>query len=241
MKKTLLLISILFTITSCFHKEKRDFDKGNLWEITSKKGKTSYLFGTIHLYPKNEIEFPEKIVINLKKCEQLALERDVTDKSEQQKFMNFKIPDFIKETYRVIMSEYGNELVSMESQLINIAQENEIKVTGLESTDEIIEVMKKLNGVKLPKSEFEYDSILKVYKRTLKMYKHQQIGAFKDISPAQITDLVINQRNKNWIDDIINIIENKPTFIAVGMGHLGGKDGLLYLLNKKDYNLKRME
>ena len=70
---------------------------------------------------------------------------------------------------------------------------------------------------------------------------NKEIGAFKDISPVQITDLAINQRNKNWIDNIINNIENKPTFIAVGMGHLGGKNGLLHLLNEKGYNLKRME
>lgn len=241
MKKNLLLISIILTFSSCFQKEIKSFDKGNFWKITSKNGKVSYLFGTIHLYPKNEIDFPERIVVNLKECDQLVLERDLTNKLEEQKLMNFKIPDFIKETYKVIMSEYGNELVVMENQLINIAQENEIQITGLESTDEILEVMKKLNEIKLPESEFQYDSILKVYKQTLKMYKHHEIRAFKDTSPVQIADLAINQRNKNWIDNIINNIENKSTFIAVGMGHLGGKGGLLHLLNEKGYKLKRME
>ena len=54
-----------------------------------------------------------------------------------------------------------------------------------------------------------------VIRRAVEMYKNQEIGAFKDISPTEISDLVINERNKNWIDDIINLIENEPTFIAV--------------------------
>lgn len=53
-------------------------------------------------------------------------------------------------------------------------------------------------------------------------------------------DLLLTNRNKNWIPNIINMINKKPTFIAVGAGHLPGKNGLLQLLINEGYTLKAL-
>nr|WP_298997376.1 TraB/GumN family protein [uncultured Allomuricauda sp.] len=245
MKKLLLLTLIFFTLNSCFLEDKSDFEAGNLWKMTLKNGKESYIFGTVHLYPKNELEIPELVVAKLKECEMLALERDITDKSEQQKFMDFEMPAYFTENYKALINEYGNELVSMESQLIRIANENRIKISGLESTDEILDIMTDLAKIEIPKTDFQKDKIIQVYEQTLGMYKSEQIRSFKDSlqsqMPRAVTELTVDKRNKNWLGDIINLVEKQPTFIAVGMGHLGGDGGLLSLLAEKGYKLNAVD
>ena len=47
----------------------------------------------------------------------------------------------------------------------------------------------------------------------------------------------LSQRNKNWIAELPDLIATKPTFIAVGAGHLGGTNGLLNLLRQHGYKI----
>jgi uncharacterized protein YbaP (TraB family) len=49
-------------------------------------------------------------------------------------------------------------------------------------------------------------------------------------------DLVIT-RNKNWMPLIKKAIAAKPTFFAVGAGHLGGKTGVINLLRTQGYKV----
>lgn len=205
----------------------------------------SFIFGTVHLYPKIELELPANAIFKLEKCKILALERDITDESEQQKFMEFEMPAYFTENYRALIAEYGNELVSMESQLIKIANENGIKISGLESTHEILGIMADLSKIEIPQTDLETDKIIQVYRQTLEMYKAEQIRLFKDSllsqMPGKMVELTVDQRNNNWLEDIIILIEKEPTFVAVGMGHLGGEKGLLNLLAIKGYKLTKVE
>lgn len=216
-----------------------------MWKITTECGIDSYIFGTVHLYPKKELELPANAVSRLKMCKILALERDITDESEQQEFTDFEMPAYFTENYRALFTEYGNELVSMESQLIKIANENGIKISGLEPTDEILGIMVDLGKIEIPQTEFEKDKIVQVYQQTLEMYKAEQIRLFKDslISqmPRAMVELIVDKRNENWLEDIMILIEREPTFIAVGMGHLGREGGLLSLLAEKGYQLTKVE
>lgn len=47
----------------------------------------------------------------------------------------------------------------------------------------------------------------------------------------------IDERNINWIPIIEKNIAVTPSFIAVGGGHLGGKNGVIRLLRKRVYTL----
>ncbi|BFP39621.1 hypothetical protein FGF1_04660 [Flavobacteriaceae bacterium GF1] len=245
MKRTQFIIPILLLLASCFQEEASTFHEGNLWKITSKNGTESYIFGTVHLYPRSELKLSENAIAILTECSTLALERDVTNTFEQQKFMDFEMPKILTESYKVIISEYGNELVTMENQLIKTAKDNGIRITGLETTDEILRILTNLNEIEIPQANFEKDKMLQAYQQSLKMYKKEQIKSFKDSlifqMPKRMTKLIVDQRNRNWIDDLVGLVENEPAFIAVGMGHLGGEQGLLQLLAAKGYKPIRME
>lgn len=242
MTKILLNITILFLLASCHQNEKTDFESGILWKIESKSGIESFIFGTIHLYPQTEMELSENVIFKLHECNVLALERDITDQSEQQKFADFQMPNFFLESYRVIISEYGDELVNMESELIEKARKSKMDLTGLESTDEILNIMKTVRDIKIPENTFIKDQMLTDYQESLKQYKTESIGKFHKRMIVQmgeeITKILVDQRNENWIDDINSLIEKDKTFIAVGMGHLGGKNGILNRLLEKGYKLE---
>lgn len=49
---------------------------------------------------------------------------------------------------------------------------------------------------------------------------------------------LLTKRNADWIPKIEKAVKEKPSFIAVGAGHLGGKTGVLSLLREKGYKLK---
>jgi uncharacterized protein YbaP (TraB family) len=50
-------------------------------------------------------------------------------------------------------------------------------------------------------------------------------------------EALLDKRNQNWIPLIEKNITSKPTFIAFGAGHLGGKNGVVALLRAKGYTL----
>lgn len=49
---------------------------------------------------------------------------------------------------------------------------------------------------------------------------------------------MLDRRNRNWIPHIEKAVAEKPTFIAVGGGHLGGPSGVVALLRARGYKLK---
>lgn len=54
-----------------------------------------------------------------------------------------------------------------------------------------------------------------------------------DGTPAE-KDMLINNRNAEWIKQMPGIMKQKSTFFAVGAGHLPGDKGVLALLKKQD-------
>jgi hypothetical protein len=50
-------------------------------------------------------------------------------------------------------------------------------------------------------------------------------------------DLLLKNRNKNWVKQLKEIMKNKSVFVAVGAGHLVGDTGLIRLLKKAGYNV----
>jgi uncharacterized protein YbaP (TraB family) len=245
MKKILLQIIILFLFVSCSQNKKTDFEFGNLWKIESKSGIESFIYGTVHLYPSSEIELSDSVISKLKKCNVLALETEISNKSEQQKFADIKQPKSLLDFIRVIKADYGNELKNMEAELVKISRESKIYLTGLESNDEILKIMKVNSEIKIPEKKLTDEQILDDYQQGLNLYQAESIQKIYEVMTIQsgdkVTKLLVDNRNENWIDNIESLIENDKTFIAVGVGHLGGENGILKLLSEKGYNITRVE
>jgi hypothetical protein len=236
-----LLLLIGLTI-SC--SDNRDDKSGLLWRVTSKDKKIGFIFGTIHLYPNDRLKISNQVLSTLKHCKTLALERNIKDSVDQRIFTERAIRiQAIFRTYQVISNKYGEGLKNMESELITFADSNNIRLTGLETSTELLELMTKVPSIDKGETD-EY--IVGLYELSLDIYKDELIDYFADIYlnkelGLEARKLLVDNRNENWLDNIDNLINQDKVFIAVGMGHLGGEHGLLNLLKKKGYKLERIE
>jgi hypothetical protein len=52
---------------------------------------------------------------------------------------------------------------------------------------------------------------------------------------------MLDNRNKNWVIQLREILPEKNIFIAVGAGHMVGENGLISLLKKEGYTLRPIE
>ena len=51
-------------------------------------------------------------------------------------------------------------------------------------------------------------------------------------------DILLDNRNKNWVGQLKDIMKTSSVFVAVGAGHLVSKAGLIALLRKEGYTVK---
>jgi len=52
---------------------------------------------------------------------------------------------------------------------------------------------------------------------------------------------LVSSRNKTWVPKIDTMIKEKSSFIAVGGGHLGGKEGLVNALRGLGYKVEAIK
>ncbi len=79
--------------------------------------------------------------------------------------------------------------------------------------------------------------------KMIELYKSQNIDAMQssideDASGlGKYEEILLNKRNSNWIPIMEKMMMKKPTFFAVGAGHLGGPNGVIPLLRKQGYSV----
>ena len=136
----------------------------------------------------------------------------------------------------------------IEEELMKMAKENKKEIKGLETIQfqasvfdsipyewQAKELLKNIDSFSLYKHEFD---------TMLLQYKNQQLSAMeKLISKSEFggekyDDILLNNRNKNWVAQLKNIMNKESVFVAVGAGHLVGEKGLLNLLKKEGYKVE---
>ncbi|GGD83798.1 lipoprotein [Emticicia aquatilis] len=140
---------------------------------------------------------------------------------------------------------------SYEEYFVKEAKSENKEVLGLETIEE---QMALLNNAPLQQQidwlmeiVREAEKSNETYDQMLDLYKKQDIEALtkmiseKMVGMKGIEDEMLDKRNQNWIPVIEKNIKQKPTFFAVGAGHLGGEKGVLKLLQQKGYTLKSLE
>lgn len=137
--------------------------------------------------------------------------------------------------------------VAYEQKLISWAKEDNKKIIGLEEASEQLAVIDGLDQNKLAKQliqmidspqiqNWEYEAMTKAFTHQNLNKLYQQILASPDMK-ADLNAFLFD-RNKKWIPRIEKLIKDKPTFIAVGAGHLGGSQGVITLMKEAGYKVK---
>ena len=146
----------------------------------------------------------------------------------------------------VMQQMMDNQMASYEMTFVRLAQEAQKEVKGLESIQEQTEAMATIPYPQQAKylSELlnDFDKQKALYGKMVELYKSQNINALLDYMIEQsggidFSTVLLNERNHKWIPKIALLSAEKPTFFAVGAGHLPGKDGVLALLRKAGYRV----
>ncbi len=142
---------------------------------------------------------------------------------------------------------------SIEMELVKMSKEQQEEIFGLESVEDQILVFDKIpykiqaeELVKTAKDNMTSDKA--EIKKMLAIYEDEDIEGMleimnesENIISSEFDDLLLNDRNSNWIPIIEKVSKDKPTFYAVGAGHLGGEKGVIKLLRKKGYNVEAVK
>jgi len=139
----------------------------------------------------------------------------------------------------------------IEEELMKIAKEDKKEIKGLETMQfqasvldsipyewQAKELLKNIDSFSVYKSEFE---------QMLDLYKKQELDSMRNMitksefGSEKYEDLLLNDRNKNWVKQLKEIMKNESVFVAVGAGHLVGDFGLINLLRKEGYKVEPLE
>jgi uncharacterized protein YbaP (TraB family) len=59
--------------------------------------------------------------------------------------------------------------------------------------------------------------------------------------PEHLREVLLDQRNDNWGRKMPAVLSPGQTFIAVGAAHLGGKRGLINILEAQGFTLRPLK
>ena len=139
----------------------------------------------------------------------------------------------------------------VETELMTLAKENKKEIKGLETmafqaavfdsipyTQQAKELLKTIDSLEAYKKYF--DTMVRVYK-SQQLNKIEDLFSKSEFGMQDNQDILLDNRNKNWVNQLNVILKKESVFIAVGAGHLVGNMGLINLLRKEGYTLRPID
>lgn len=136
------------------------------------------------------------------------------------------------------------ELKMIDVELMNLAASGDKIIGGLETAKEQMETLGKfLTPSDLVKTISKFEEGKEMMVKLKKAYLDEDLATLdllmkdrKEMTQEQ-EDLLLNNRNKNWVKMMPELMTDNSTFFAVGAGHLLGKEGVIMLLQKQGYTV----
>lgn len=134
---------------------------------------------------------------------------------------------------------------SYEMEFHRIAEEKGKNILGLESIDYQINILDSIpyeeQAQMLLKSIEQSGNDTSTMDKLVDMYKQQNISelqmSIKTDEISKYERILLNDRNENWIPAMSRLMKEKPSFFAVGAGHLAGENGVIHLLRKAGFKV----
>ncbi len=145
------------------------------------------------------------------------------------------------------------EFQSVEMELMKVTKAQNEEVYGLETIGDQLQVFDKIpyqdqvnELLKTAKSDLSKEK--EEMKKIMDVYKTKDIEKMlvvMDESDNKVSadnkDVLLVNRNRNWIPVIEKVIKSTPTFFGVGAAHLAGDDGVIKLLCKQGYKVEAVK
>jgi uncharacterized protein len=260
-----------------------------LWRVEG-HGLDGWMFGTIHVLPKDVAWRTDKIRAAIKEADQLALESaEIQDRARTMALfekmgrspglppLEARVPVDERGELQRIAGEGGTStqlLSSYESwaaaMLVSAAAQQSLHVSGDEGVepaliDEFRTAGKPISGLETVARQFgafdtlpeaaqrrllaqtveETRGMKALYERILRAWLEGDLAAIarEDEMGEQpdpvVVEAVLVARNRDW-SEAVGKLRGRP-FIAVGTGHLTGRDNLIGLLEAKGYKITRVQ
>ncbi|HEX2845059.1 MAG TPA: TraB/GumN family protein [Chitinophagaceae bacterium] len=195
--------------------------------------------------------------------------QDLLSKEDYEKVKNYfdgagsMLPFSMLETYKPILAASLLEQSSlpcdrntaMEQEIMEVAKKYKKKIKGLETMGYQAEVLDgipyKMQAEQLvayidnankgkDSSSTELSEMLQAY-REQNLKKLEELMMKEEAGVAAYADILLFQRNRNWIEKLKEILPGHSLLIAVGAGHLPGEKGVLNLLRKAGFTVTPVE
>ena len=136
----------------------------------------------------------------------------------------------------------------VEQELMLLAKEQEKEIKGFEDIkfqssvfDSIpyeVQAKELLKGIdSLHEYTGEFNEMLDVYK-TQRISEIEAMFNKSEFTMGASQEILLDNRNKNWVKQLKEIMPKNNVFVAVGAGHLPGKNGVLNLLREQGYTVR---
>lgn len=140
------------------------------------------------------------------------------------------------------------EQESYEIYFLTKSMSEQKPITGLEKISDEFRVIDKmsyaeqigwvLDGIDSVNAyRDDFKDLIKAY-RDEDLEKLQIMLAEDPVVTGEFETALLTERNQNWMDEIVTLTHQMPTFIAVGAMHLPGENGLIHLLSAQGYTVK---
>lgn len=149
--------------------------------------------------------------------------------------------------------EGGGDVVSYEMEFMEKAKTQKMEMQGLETVEYQMSMFDSIpydvQAQMLVESVQGGDAAAAQTDQMAEMvnlYKTQNLNGLSALISAEeggmgdYEDILLVNRNKNWIPIMGEQMKTKATFFAVGAGHLGGEEGVIRLLRNAGYTVTAM-
>lgn len=150
----------------------------------------------------------------------------------------------------LLISDFvGEQPASFEGTFVEMATAEEKEIVGLETVEEQMTIFDKIPYKDQAEdiSEMINDNaeMENLFAKMVELYKKEDAeGLYKVFAEYYEEDeddteleLMLDDRNENWIPRMGELAKEQSVFFGVGAGHLGGEKGVLNLLTKAGYTV----
>jgi len=141
----------------------------------------------------------------------------------------------------VMNYQFANDVdVSVDEYFYNKAKELDKKIIGIETIEEQLEIMDSIPYEYIIDYFRNIDQAHEDIENIIRLYQSARLDDLletmqKDKSMVMIKKNLLTDRNIKMAERIQRMINEQSTFIAVGAGHLPGKEGIINILINEGY------
>lgn len=251
-------LSLVFLILTSFvvNGQVMSTDNELLWEISGNGLKSkSYLYGSLHSNDKRLFKLSDSTYVAMANAKTIILETDIFSlfsKLDTRKEDVTLLYDYEGKPYtgtdRASKTLYGDEdgmPQFLDAYFQDYCYNSGKKFFALETVEEQMDM---LTDFILPDADrINFVATQLVQEKMIDLYLKGDINALDRIMKVNLSaypgsyEQLIVERNFVMLKGIDSLIKQGSVFCAVGAGHLSGDQGLIQLLRKKGYKLRKVQ